>query len=112
MIPLYGLNGVGIAYVFSSFVGVIVLLIIWNKIIKEKIIKAFKIYFIPYFVGVLVFFLMIYLKNIYPISDLNWINFIIEGVLIFIFNGLIMLFTIYFIDKSFINSMLSLIKMK
>lgn len=112
MIPLYGLNGVGIAYVFSSSVGVIVLLIIWNKIIKEKIIKAFKIYFIPYFVGVLVFFLMIYLKNIYPISDLNWINFIIEGVLIFIFNGLIMLFTIYFIDKSFINSMLSLIKMK
>lgn len=112
MIPLYGLNGVGIAYILSSFVGVVTLIIIWKKIIKERDTKFMKIYFIPYLVGVLVFFIILYIKKIYPIIDLNWIKFICEGVLIFVFNGLIMLFTIYFIDKSFVNTMLHLIKIK
>lgn len=79
LIPKMGINGAGIAYLLSPLAGVVTIIIIWRKLLNEKLIEPFKMYVIPLVLSYSFLLLAFYLKAIMNLSP-SW--FILIGELI------------------------------
>lgn len=105
-IPKFGLNGVGLAYVFSSLVGVVVIILIWKNIIKHPFSELFKLVFSPYLLSWVSLFLLYLLKTQIQL-DLNFLTLIVKAFIFFLLN-LIFMFLVYRkVDKEFVSIILA-----
>jgi O-antigen/teichoic acid export membrane protein len=80
LIPIIGLNGAGIAYIVSPIAGVITLLLVWKKLLREDIKGPFKFYFIPLIISYILLLFSLLVKRWLHLSP-SWIGIILQIII-------------------------------
>ena len=107
MIPRYGINGVGIAYIVSSFVGIATVILIWKKLIKGSYRQLMLKLGVPFIISIISFISLYYLNSYYSsMFTLNYISFIIETILSLLINGLILSLVVKCTDRQLYHELL------
>jgi O-antigen/teichoic acid export membrane protein len=79
LIPHLGLNGAGIAYLVSPLVGVVAIVLIWKKLLKESLIEPLKKYLVPLVLSIVLLGISFALKSKLEIS-VSWLSTIAQAL--------------------------------
>jgi O-antigen/teichoic acid export membrane protein len=107
LIPLFGLNGAGIAYLISPLAGVFTILVIWKKIFKDPLIEVFKYYFAPLLISYLILLVGLWIKKIGNF-EVTWISLLIQAFTFFIIQvGILVLYYFQFTKYEIIQTIIT-----
>jgi O-antigen/teichoic acid export membrane protein len=93
LIPLIGLNGAGLAYVFSSLVGIGAFLYAWKKLLGQKDASVLVRFLVIPLFGSYALLCAVYFAGSRLFTGLNWFSFILYAAAVFlIFAGSLSLY--------------------
>lgn len=85
-IPLWGINGVGFSYIASSSIGVIVILLIFNKLLNISMDIFWKDLVVPYGIAIVVLALGLFIRSKIASMHTGWLSFFLTGSAVFAAN--------------------------
>lgn len=76
LIPIWGLNGVGFAYIVSPVVGIITIVWIFKRLLQLDMLYFFTEIVVPYLLGLILLFAGIWIRSQAWWPEMGWVGFI------------------------------------
>ena len=76
LIPIWGLNGAGFAYIVSPVVGIITIIWIFKRILQLDMLYFFTEIIIPYLIGLIILFAGVWIRSQAWWPQMGWIGFL------------------------------------
>lgn len=86
LIPIFGLKGVGFAYIVSSTIGVISIIFVFQKLLVIPMYFFWQKLAFPYCVSIAMLIILLHLKKSFFACDFGWAGFFGISIAVFLIN--------------------------